>query len=83
MSSKLNIIFIFVAIAMVAIVFNFDSVKELGVGPAVESKAEKFEDKKSEIQKFFSEQKWYNYDSAATRIDLGKMGSTKIIYLHF
>lgn len=83
MSSKLNIIFLFVAIVVVAIVFNFDRLKELGDTQAVELKTGKFEDKKNEIQKFFNEQKWYDYSSAASKIDLVKLGSNKIVYLHF
>ena len=84
MSSKLNVIFLFVALVVVAIVFNFDRLKELGNNSqAAEAKAEKFEDKKIAIQKFFNEQKWYNYNSATSNVDLVNLGTTKIVYLHF
>ena len=83
MRSKLNIIFVLLAIVLVAVVFNFDRLKQLGSAQDVAAQAAKFEDKKSEIQKFFNEQKWFDYNSAEGLVDLEKMGATKIVYLHF
>ena len=84
MNKKISLIFLALAVLVVASVFNFDVIKSQFESETVVNGGivQKKDLTKSEVISFFNSQAWFDYNSKSQPLDLSPIAASKVIYIH-
>lgn len=85
MNIKLSVLFLVLATLLVIGVFNYGTIMEkIGQQEAAGTAPFKKSDlTKVQVIEFMQSKEWFDYASISQKLDVGRLGDGKIIYIHF